>query len=139
MYIILSTCNSGGYVYCRTSPAHPKANSKGLYPVHRVVMENYLGRSLMKTEDVHHKNENKQDNRVENLEVLSKTEHSKIHAVCKPKVLLNCPVCGSEFMESPRFYRLRKKRNKSGIVFCSRSCASKNNNSTRRNQETSPA
>lgn len=122
MYQVLSTCKSGGYVFCRTEPKHPKANSKGLYPHHRVVMENTLGRPLRENEDVHHINEDKTDNRPENLQVLSKSEHTKKHVSKLAPVSLVCPRCSNDFELTPRYYRLRLKRNKTGLVFCSRSC-----------------
>jgi hypothetical protein len=46
---------------------------------HRHVMEQHMGRLLEAHEDVHHKNEDKRDNRPENLEVMSHGAHSKLH------------------------------------------------------------
>ena len=46
---------------------------------HKVVMEEILGRSLAKDEVVHHKNGNKTDNRPENLEVMTRAQHMRLH------------------------------------------------------------
>ena len=46
---------------------------------HRYVMELHLGRKLSPEELVHHKNEDKTDNRIENLEVKDWSEHTKDH------------------------------------------------------------
>lgn len=80
MFKILSTCKGGGYMYARTEPVHPKANSNGLYPLHRVLIEIHLNRILEKNEAVHHKDENKSNNAIENLEVITNSEHAKHHA-----------------------------------------------------------
>lgn len=54
-------------------------NSKTDEYIHRETMEHYLGRKLRKEECIHHINGNPSDNRIENLEILTNSEHKKLH------------------------------------------------------------
>jgi len=45
---------------------------------HRYLMEIHLGRKLLESEDVHHINGIKNDNRIENLQVIDHSEHTII-------------------------------------------------------------
>ena len=50
-------------------PNHPMADKRGHVVEHRLVMSEYLGRSLTDNEIIHHKNGSRSDNRIENLEL----------------------------------------------------------------------
>lgn len=48
---------------------------------HRIIMEIQLWRELTENEHIHHLNWNKLDNRIENLIVLDKKDHLRLHAI----------------------------------------------------------
>lgn len=60
-----------GYILIRVGHGRGR---KGLRYEHHVVMEQMLGRPLRKSENVHHKNGNRADNRPENLELWVKPQ-----------------------------------------------------------------
>ena len=70
--------NSDGYILV-WSPNHPFKGAKGYILEHRLVMEKHLGRYLKKGEQVHHINGIKDDNRIENLKLVTAKEHHEIH------------------------------------------------------------
>lgn len=68
--------NSAGYIMIR-SPYHPYSDVRGYVMEHRLVMEKYLRRFLLPDEIVHHRDSDKKNNTIENLEVM----HQKVHAL----------------------------------------------------------
>src|SRR5574344_1871695 len=52
---------------------------KNRYLVHRKIMEDYLGRELHSYEIVHHKDGNKLNNNINNLELTNRKEHINTH------------------------------------------------------------
>jgi hypothetical protein len=67
-----------GYVLIQ-APDHPDATVEGYVLEHRLVLEKHLGRRLLKTEDVHHRNRKRVDNRVENLKLVLHADHLREH------------------------------------------------------------
>ena len=97
------------------------------YP--RVIMEAILGRELLPTEDVHHKDENPKNNNPNNLEIIDHRKHDAIHGGKNRKYYpqsKKCPVCGTVFIWNEKQQSVYYSHNKTGLgPFCSRSCAGK--------------
>lgn len=81
--------------------------------LHRVVMEQILGRPLRPDEVVHHKDHDRHNNDPSNLEVLTHQEHSAHHNQKYP-LTKTCEVCGGEYVPQPT----KRKRAKT----CSWNC-----------------
>jgi hypothetical protein len=65
------TVDKDGY-YLLSMFGHPMANNAGYVREHRFVMSRYLGRVLLPEEVVHHRDGNKANNHIDNLELYEK-------------------------------------------------------------------
>lgn len=99
MWKIEKIVSKGDYNYAIVR-GHPCATKNSYVLEHRVVVENHLGRILGSDEVVHHINGDRKDNRLENLEVLSSTEHRRNHCISRGRktVDLVCPWCKKVFV-----------------------------------------
>lgn len=86
-----------GYVWIRSSPEDPSyiwqmTNGNGNVQEHRYVMALFLDRKLESYESVHHINDDKTDNRLDNLQ-LRMGNHGK-------GIAMRCRCCGSNDIEA---------------------------------------
>lgn len=106
-----------GYMYAIDS-SHPLANKSGKIYEHIYVMCNHIGRKLNPDECVHHIDRNRENNSLSNLQLMTLSEHAKLHAEedrgFKPKEV-KCLNCGNKMQISYNSKRL----------YCSTECSHK--------------
>ena len=97
--------------------------TKRTVPDYRFLMEEHLGRRLdTDQETVDHKDSDKNNNDISNLQILPRKEHSTLDTRRVKHVDFNCAWCEKPFQRSPRLVRDKAKKNKAG-PFCSRQCS----------------
>ena len=97
----------------------------------RYLMSVKLGRFLSDQEEVDHIDDNKTNDDINNLQILTpeqNREKQRLHYInnVQQKFDLSCPQCGKDFTLTERdmgekFYK-HYQNNGSGLIFCSRSC-----------------
>ena len=115
---------NGPYILVKAPIDYPGKKYRGRYVYEHqsvwwqntkeVVQDGYL---------VHHINENKHDNRFENLEISTISKHSRQHAKVAEYISCECGWCKCKFSLKQSVYRTRTKTKDK--VFCSRSCGAK--------------
>lgn len=79
------TISNNGYIRIYF-PDHPKSDHWGRISEHDLIMECLIGRWLKDDEVVHHKNGIRTDNRKENLVLMTRSEHTRLHRLIEKGV-----------------------------------------------------
>jgi hypothetical protein len=135
---------ANGYVFVYR-PDHPNADKRGYVREHVLIMSESIGRAIACGEVVHHRNEVRGDNRIDNLELMTRGRHHSHHhrGIRKPASVGNllpmtsewskaiwasgardhlrkkprtCDHCGAQFVGNRNVGKIRKHQ------FCNRSC-----------------
>lgn len=79
-----------------SKPDHPNKRINGFVPQHRLVMEQHIGRYLTKDEHIHHKDGNRKNNHISNLQIVSNSEHIKLEKAILRELRYKriCFLCG---------------------------------------------
>jgi hypothetical protein len=110
---------------CIYLPKHPMSNKAGYALEHRIIMSKNINRFLSKDEIVHHKDGNKMNNNINNLEITNRKNHLDIHrigllsprgiSIWKERNTTHiCSGCKKEFFP--------KRKQRCERIFCSKIC-----------------
>lgn len=123
MWQIEKIIKKGDYQYAIVRD-HPHRTKNDYVLLHRIILENKLGRLLNKNEIAHHKDENKKNNNPDNLEPIeSHSKHAILHGKSRLKNLVElcCPQCKTIFIKA-RNQSFLCKPQKYPVNFCSERC-----------------
>ena len=114
-----------GYLYF-IDIQHPLSSAVGRVYHHRHIVSINIGRWLNSKEHVHHKDGNKGNNDYENLEIMTVSEHNRLHRLLESgntKISKCCKICGIEF----KTYTGKKEK-----IYCSIKCRSEDTRKVKR-------
>lgn len=75
------------------APEHELANEAGIIYEHRFKMIRHLGRGLYPNEVVHHKDRDKTNNSLDNLQLMTSSEHTRLHMIEDKGVIFENRMC----------------------------------------------
>ena len=106
---------------------HYEDGSKGTKSYPKYLMEQKLGRELESDETVDHINRDCTDDRIENLQILKRSEHCSLDVKRRKSQDFVCPWCDNSFTLSGRKLNNATQNREKGHTgpFCSRSCSGK--------------
>ena len=118
---------NGPYILQVAPESYTGKKYRGRYAYeHHIVWWEHHGRVPGPDDVVHHINGNKHDNRIENLELLTREKHALHHAEEYRRVeLISCDYCATGFEIKPSHAKSRRKTTFQNKLYCSRSCAAK--------------
>ncbi len=109
-----------GHLFYKNNSGHFNCN----YSIHRAIWEYYYG-EIPEGYDIHHRDENKSNNVISNLQPLTKSEHKTLHNKNVVPKKYTCENCGKIFFST-----------NTGITkFCSKKCFNENYKKSEENQE----
>ncbi len=117
---------NGPYILVKAPKDFPGLKYRGLYCYeHILVWWKNTGEILKKREIIHHKNGNKTDNRIENLDKLDVKKHSSLHNLGHALVEITCSECGKKSFISESLFNFKKNKLKQESFYCNRHCMGK--------------
>lgn len=110
---------NGPYELVVAPENYPGFKYRGRYVYkHHLVWWKNKGQLVPKGFVLHHKNEDKRDNRLRNLELKARSDHAKDHARPKTMVDLVCAWCGTGFQREARVARWKQRKGQEHFFCC---------------------
>lgn len=98
--------------------------SKRVITYAKYLIEQHLKRTLSANETVDHIDRDKTNDVIENLQILSLSEHAKLDAKYVNLIEITCVLCNKKAFKKPGNLKHNSKQGKAG-PFCSKSCSGK--------------